>query len=265
MLKYYATNSNIAQARHEIAALRKAPNETSARFADVMKTKIVQCESAYSKERTENIYIDGFPASIQSVVRTFWSREQNAHLLEIARYADMLLKRTLQGSKPGRVAPYTIRSDRGRRSRFVTTVVDQGPRAQEPIRKNPVVHQEERHSTSPTSGGSARSYKSHHYWVCLSTDHDKEKCSNTVRSDKLANLREAYFQKRLGSRRNSDMLRGAYNRSRPWIRNQHPGTQPSTPARIEGFVQMNQALQTDSRVEGRQNGLVPQGGSQRNT
>lgn len=83
LLTSYATNSNIVKAASEIATLRKVTNETSVQFADVLRTKVVQCENVYLVESTKGIFIDGLPANIQSAVRMFWSREQNAHLLEI--------------------------------------------------------------------------------------------------------------------------------------------------------------------------------------
>lgn len=41
LLKFYSTDSNISKAAFEIAALRKAANETSAQFADVLRKKVI--------------------------------------------------------------------------------------------------------------------------------------------------------------------------------------------------------------------------------
>lgn len=64
LLNYYATDSNIAKPTFKIAALRNAVNETSIKFADVLKTKIVRCKIFYLEESTKDVFIDGFPANI---------------------------------------------------------------------------------------------------------------------------------------------------------------------------------------------------------
>lgn len=51
-LKSYARGSIEAKAILEIAALRKAPIKIFVQFADVLRTKVVCCGNAYSKEHT---------------------------------------------------------------------------------------------------------------------------------------------------------------------------------------------------------------------
>lgn len=111
---------------------------------------------------------------LQSPVRIFWGREQDAHLLEINQYADKLLEQTLQAPEPVSVALYKIQGDHGRRSNFVATVADQDLRLQEPIRKSLNVRQDELGNWSSNFARIIRSNESHYCRVCLATDHNME-------------------------------------------------------------------------------------------
>lgn len=64
LIKSYTTESNIAKATLEIAALRKTPIETSVKFVDVLRTTVVRCGNAYSEKSTKKVLIGGLPANI---------------------------------------------------------------------------------------------------------------------------------------------------------------------------------------------------------
>lgn len=84
LLKFIATDSNIAMATSDKVCLKKTLMETSVQFASVLRSKIVRCGSTYSKERTNEVLIDDLPAYIQNAVKMFWSLKQNGHFLEIS-------------------------------------------------------------------------------------------------------------------------------------------------------------------------------------
>lgn len=46
--------------------------------------------------RTEEVFTDGLILNMQIAVEILWGREQDAHLLKIVQYADMLLEQTRQ-------------------------------------------------------------------------------------------------------------------------------------------------------------------------
>lgn len=61
-------------------------------------------------ERTKNVFIDGLEDNLQITVRVFKGRVQDAHLLEVAQYADTLPEETR------RVPSLAVRQNQ--RSRF---------------------------------------------------------------------------------------------------------------------------------------------------
>lgn len=71
LLKSYATNSNVAKARSETAALQKTSMKTSVLFADVLRTLVARFEVAYPAKHTKELFIDGLPCSIKVAVKRF--------------------------------------------------------------------------------------------------------------------------------------------------------------------------------------------------
>lgn len=62
------------------------------------------------------MFLNSLPTDIHSVVRTFWEREQNAHLLEIDQYEDTLLQVTRQVSSTIMASVQKNRFRKGRRA-----------------------------------------------------------------------------------------------------------------------------------------------------
>lgn len=91
------------KAAFKIVVVRKADNETIVQFANVLRTKVVQCRNVHSKVKTKAIFIDGFPADIQSEIQMFQGYEQDAYLLKTPQDADTLLQKLLQKAKSERV------------------------------------------------------------------------------------------------------------------------------------------------------------------
>lgn len=87
----------------------------------------MRCKNASSENRAKEVTIDGFSANIQRVVKMPWGCKQNALLLEIAKFAVVLLKQTYQ--EPSLVVTQNCKSsaDKGRRARQVVATVEKVP------------------------------------------------------------------------------------------------------------------------------------------
>lgn len=70
-LKFYVTDSNTAKATSEIVSFRKTLMVTSVHFGNVLRSKVVLCESAHSEQCTKGVFIDNLPANIQSEIKKF--------------------------------------------------------------------------------------------------------------------------------------------------------------------------------------------------
>lgn len=174
--------------------MKKDSPETSVQFAYALRSKAVRCEDAYPKELTTVVFIDGVPANVQSAVRMFWSREQDANLLEIAKYADVLLEQTR------RVRTYLaipVRKDRFEWNRQTTHMLATVAESRSQFPKNIIdVRQKFREKSSPKSGTNridGRSQPVRHRRVCLAKDYQTETCPCTVCANKLALKRETNY------------------------------------------------------------------------
>lgn len=138
-MKTYAMDSNIARATSEIAPLRKSSSETSVQFTDVLRITVARRGNGSPEQWKNGIFIDGLPTSIQSAVCMFWGREQDAHLLEIAQYADKLLEQRLQAPEPTRGASFRTQNEGGRRSNLVAKVWIQSSRTQQEFHRSSLI------------------------------------------------------------------------------------------------------------------------------
>lgn len=63
LLKSYGTHFVTANGKYRSFFLRMTSMEVSVQFVNILCTKFVQCEIARSKERTNNVFIDGPPST----------------------------------------------------------------------------------------------------------------------------------------------------------------------------------------------------------
>lgn len=175
--------------------MKKTLSETSVQFADALQSEAVRGGNAYTEERTKRVFIDGFPANIQSAVRIFWSRDLCTHLLEIAQCTNALPEQTRQVPNPV-VAP--VQRNRFQRCHRAATIVATG--AEPRFRSPKEIHdfRQTRRQKSPFSeGGYGNDYRTQqatHCRVCFAKAHRMETFLYTVRSGKVAQKREANYK-----------------------------------------------------------------------
>lgn len=195
LLKSCAINSSIAKTMADVTCLKMASMETSIQVSDVLRSKVVRCKNAYPEERTKKAFIADLPASIQSAVRKFWEREQNAHLLKVAQYVNTVLEKTRQ--VPSHVLGPIWRNcfQRGRRKvSIVAAVAEQrfeSPRDIYCITKNA------RETFLSKRGIYASGYKTEQATRCrlsVAKDHKMKTCLYTVCSRKLAQKEKANYK-----------------------------------------------------------------------
>lgn len=67
------------------------PNRSAVHFADTVRLKAVRCENACPDERIKEALIGWLQPAICDGVRMFCERKLEAHLKELAQYADVHL------------------------------------------------------------------------------------------------------------------------------------------------------------------------------
>lgn len=91
MLKLYVTSANFAKTPLKIGQLVKLKNKSVVPLADKLRLKAAMRGKAYPNERIKDVFINRPPLFICSDGRMFSGSELDAHLTELAQYADTLL------------------------------------------------------------------------------------------------------------------------------------------------------------------------------